>query len=90
MKKDVFVLIGPDSIDGDNVQNSHVFQAVYDTVTEKHKINEPSCCGNMTLARNPKGKDIGEWGAAITTLAEYQKAGKAEICGQCVATFYSN
>jgi len=91
MKKDVFVLIGQNGIIGDNVKNAHVFQAVYDTVAKKYdSVDDESCCGKMARVRKTTAQNLGEWPDAITVLAETQRDGKAEICGQCVATFYSN
>lgn len=90
MRKDVFALIDPGSIIGDNVQNYHVFQAVYETSTKEYvSMEQDSCCGKMTRKKNPKVYNLGVKKDAITKLAELQRDEEAEICGQCVATFYA-
>lgn len=102
---DAFVLLDTDLIvgkdGGKNIRNAHVFDAHYDNDEGKvKKLARRSRCNARTrltvtkenrtytnyklLAKNNDEE------RARRLLAELQSEFEYEICGQCVATFYSS
>ena len=84
-----FLLIGPESIQGDNVQNAHVFDGFYDRETRKWKYQLSSRCSQVN-AKNNAGYLIGETDEKVFCHKVIDgHAQTLNVCGICMATFFS-
>lgn len=90
-KKPAVFLFGPDDIEGDNVENAHVFDGHYDTVAKKWiKDGVQSRCGNLKAKAKTKSllrkTDEDEFCHAVIDGHGLD----FDACGMCMASFFAD
>ena len=93
----VYVFVKPQFVDAENAQNYHIFKGYYDLRTG-HFIsftNGKSCCGKCHCKssservrpfENPNEDSL----MAARRYAAYLEEHGKKVCGQCVATLFSD
>lgn len=97
-KKNNFALVAPEFIDAENAQNHHLFEGHYNTITRQFEpLGKESCCGKCRCTSSSEYARISYLDCtceearkkAREVVKRFEDNGK-RVCGQCVATLYSD
>ena len=81
-----YSFINKESLEG-NCENTHIF--ISNNSGSSTTANNPSVCGLVNRIAGWNGKTVNTESEARTHAANQQNT-RAEICGRCVATLYSD
>lgn len=89
--QDAFFLIAPEFIEGDNVQNAHVFDGYYNSDTQKWRVDKTeSRCGNMQAKKIERAllKETNANTFCHKVVDGHDLSFNA--CGRCMASFFAD
>ncbi len=91
-----YIFVRPEYIIGDHPQNIHIFACYFDPSAKTYTFSNLSLCRKAVLAskfsacrRAVGNTDQEAMACARLMAAELQNEGE-EVCGQCIATLYSD
>ena len=89
-KKPAVFLYAPEELEGDNVQNAHVFDGSFDTESRKWSHTSPSRCGKVRISGSHSSliREIDEQSFCHQVVNGHGTTFNA--CGMCMASFFAD
>ena len=96
MNNNAYAFYYPQQINAENAKNIHIVVGTYDPQTEKFWCKQTCCCGKCSLIPGAEYNDIAAESTVEATrmkargLAKDFEDNGDKVCGQCVATLFSD